>query len=113
VMGRVINRLLNRHVYMCFFKLSGYKAHQKQKRGALIKVAGMYVCMHVRMYQYKRMTCIYVRMYVCMYVRTHTDSLSLAHTQTHTGHVIQHDENTVRNVWRRWQVQKQICFYLS
>ena len=52
VMGRVINRLLNRHVYMCFFKLSEYKAHQKQKRGALIKVAGILKIINIYIYIY-------------------------------------------------------------
>ena len=82
------------------------KDHHHHPRGLVSGFLSLYVYIYIYVYVYICMcTCIYVRMYVCMYVRTHTDSLSLAHTQTHTGHVIQHDENTVRKLWRRWQVQ--------
>ena len=37
---------------MCFFKLSEYKAHQKQKRGALIKVAGILKIINIYIYIY-------------------------------------------------------------
>jgi hypothetical protein len=40
VIGKVISRLLNRHVYMCLTKLADYAKHQQQKRIALVKVAG-------------------------------------------------------------------------
>jgi hypothetical protein len=91
---------------MCFFKLSQYKAHQKQKRGALIKVAGMYVCIYVCMYVCV-CVCVYMCVCVCVCVCTHTHTCThlYTHSHTQTGHVIQHDENTVRIFWRRWQVQ--------
>jgi hypothetical protein len=58
VLDRVITRLLNRHVYMCFAKLSEFAQYQKEKRRALIKVA---------------------------------------------GHLVQNNENLLRNFWGRWQ----------